>query len=169
VQIEERDRRIAELEEKLLSGDEVRRALHNRIQELAAGERRARPFLPTDGAMARHFSIDILPHGESLTILGKHVGENHAFKFNKVFTPSTGQDMVLKEVSKLFQSALDGYHVCLFSYGQTRLGKTHTMQGSGNGTMHGIIPRAVEQILSQASTMQSQRWTFTIKASFLKI
>ena len=35
--------------------------------------------------------------------------------------------------------------------------------------MRGIIPRAVEQILSQASTMQSQRWTFTIKASFLEI
>ena len=35
--------------------------------------------------------------------------------------------------------------------------------------MRGIIPRVVEQILSQASTMQSQQWTFTIKASFLKI
>jgi kinesin family protein C1 len=43
------------------------------------------------------------------------------------------------------------------------------MQGSGNGAMRGIIPRAVEQILSQAATMQSQRWTFTMKASFLEI
>lgn len=48
-------------------------------------------------------------------------------------------------------------------------GKTHTMQGSGNGAMRGIIPRAVEQILSQAAMMQSQRWTFTMKASFLEI
>jgi kinesin family protein C1 len=77
--------------------------------------------------------------------------------------------MVFEEVSEFVQSALDGYHVCLFSYGQTGSGKTHTMQGSGNGAMRGIIPRAVEQILSQASTMQSQRWTFTIKASFLEI
>ena len=171
-QIEERDRRIAELEEKLQSGEQLRRALHNRIQELRGNVRvyvRTRPFLPTDGAAARHSSIDILPDGESLTILGKHVGENHAFKFDKVFAPSTGQDMVFEEVSEFVQSALDGYHVCLFSYGQTGSGKTHTMQGSSNGSMRGIIPRAVEQILSQASMMRLQRWTFTIKASFLEI
>lgn len=170
--IEERDRRIAELEEKLLSGEQIRRALHNRIQELRGNIRvyvRTRPFLPTDGVVARHSSIDILPDGESLTILGKHLGEGHAFKFDKVFAPSTGQDMVFDEVSEFVQSALDGYHVCLFSYGQTGSGKTHTMQGSGNGAMRGIIPRAVEQILSQAAVMQSQRWTFTMKASFLEI
>jgi kinesin family protein C1 len=170
--IEERDRRIAELEEKLLSGEQLRRALHNRIQELRGNIRvyvRTRPFLPTDGTAARHSSIEILPDGESLTIMGKHVGEGHAFKFDKVFAPSTGQDMVFEEVSEFVQSALDGYHVCLFSYGQTGSGKTHTMQGSGNGAMRGIIPRAVEQILSQALSMQSQRWTFTMKASFLEI
>jgi kinesin family protein C1 len=43
------------------------------------------------------------------------------------------------------------------------------MQGSGNGAMRGIIPRAVEQILAQAAVMQTQRWTFTMKASFLEI
>ena len=43
------------------------------------------------------------------------------------------------------------------------------MQGSGNGVMRGIIPRAVEQILSQAKVMQAQRWQFTVSASFLEI
>jgi hypothetical protein len=68
-QIKERDRRIAEIEEKLLSGNEVRRALHNHIQELRGNVRvyvRARPFLPTDGAVARHSFIDILPDAEIL-------------------------------------------------------------------------------------------------------
>ena len=102
-QIEERDRRIAELEEKLLSSDEVHRALHNRIQELRGTVCvyvHARPFLPTDGAVARHSSIDILPNGESLIIISKHVGENHPFKFNKVFTPSTGQYMVSERLDR---------------------------------------------------------------------
>ncbi len=119
--------------------------------------------------MIRNSSIDILPNEESLTILGKHANESHTFKFDKVFTPSTGQDMVFEEVSEFVQSTLDGYHICLFSYSQTGSGKMHSMQGSGNGAMRGIIPRAVEQILSQVSTMQSQRWMFTIKASFLEI
>jgi kinesin family protein C1 len=170
--IKEQDRRIAELEEKLLSGEQLHRALHNQIQELRGNIHVyvcTRPFLPTDGTAARPSSIKILPNGESLTIMGKHVGKGHAFKFDNVFAPSTGQDMVFEEVSEFVQSALDGYHVCLFSYGQTGSGKTHTMQGSGNGAMGGIIPRAVEQILSQALSMQLQRWTFTMKASFLEI
>ncbi|KAL7553481.1 hypothetical protein ACHAWF_016758 [Thalassiosira exigua] len=169
--IEERDRRIAELEERLLSGEQLRRALHNRIQELRGNIRvyvRTRPFLPNDGGGSQS-SINILPDGESLRIQGRHAGDRHAFKFDKVFAPSTGQDAVFDEVSEFVQSALDGYHVCLFSYGQTGSGKTHTMQGSGNGAMRGIIPRAVEQILSQAALMRSQRWTFDVKASFLEI
>ncbi len=170
--INECNRRIAELKDKLLSGEKVRRVLHNCIQELRGNIRVyvcTRPFLPTDGIVERHSSIDILPDGKSLTILGKHVGEVHAFKFDKVFAPSTDQDMVFEEVSEFVQSALDGYNVCLFSYGQTGSGKTHTMLGSDNGGMHGIIPQAIEQILSQVTTMQLQQWTFIIMVSFLEI
>ena len=53
---------------------------------------------------------------------------------------------VFGAVSELVQSALDGYHVCLFSYGQTGAGKTHTMQGSDAMENRGIIPRAVEKV-----------------------
>jgi len=167
--IEERDRRIVELETALSNGERIRRTMHNRIQELRGNIRvfvRTRPFLPGDG-MSSNSSIDVLPDGESLTISGNNPGKNgkklHNFQFDMVFPPSAGQNSVFDEVSDFVQSALDGYHVCLFSYGQTGSGKTHTMQGSGNGAMRGIIPRAVEQILSQAKSMQSQKWVFTIK------
>ena len=40
--------------------------------------------------------------------------------------------MVFEEVSEFVPSAFDGYDGCLFSYGQTWSGKTHSMQGSGN-------------------------------------
>ena len=162
--IEERDRRIAELEDMLLRGQQDRRALHNRIQELRGNIRvyvRTRPFLPTDGTVDRHSSINILPDGESLTIPGKRTGEVHSFKFDKVFTTLTDQDKVFEEVSEIVQSALDGYNVCLFAYGQTGSGKTYTMEG--------IIPRAIKQILSQVTTMQSQRWKFTMTVSFIEI
>ncbi|KAL7450639.1 hypothetical protein ACHAWC_002528 [Mediolabrus comicus] len=169
--IEQRDRRVAELEEQLRSGEQRRRALHNRVQELRGNIRvfvRVRPCLQgeTDAP-----SIEFQPDGESLLIRQEEngVARSFNFKFDKVFAPSSGQDVVFNEVSEFVQSALDGYNVCLFSYGQTGSGKTHTMQGSGNGAMRGIIPRAVEQILQQAALMQSQRWTFTMKASFLEI
>ena len=36
--------------------------------------------------------------------------------------------------------------VCLFSYGQTGAGKTHTMQGSKGPNGQGIIPRAILKV-----------------------
>ena len=169
--IEERDRRIRELEEQLLNSESQRRRMHNCIQELRGNIRvfvRTRPFLPSDGA-ACDSAIGVSPDGESLDIADNRSAATHGFKFDKVFPPSAGQDMVFQEVSDFVQSALDGYHVCLFSYGQTGSGKTHTMQGSGNGAMRGIIPRAVEQILAQAKVLQSQKWNFNLSASFLEI
>lgn len=62
------------------------------------------------------------------------------------FSPNPGQAAVFEEVSDLVQSALDGYKVCLFSYGQTGAGKTHTMQGSRSFEGQGIIPRAISKV-----------------------
>lgn len=168
--IEERDRRIAQLESDVLKGEQIRRDMHNRIQELRGNIRvfvRARPFLPGDNGETVP-SIDVLPDGESLCIDGQNA-KTHDFKFDKVFAPSSGQEAVFDEVSEFVQSALDGYHVCLFSYGQTGSGKTHTMQGSGSGAMRGIIPRAVEQILNQIQRMKAQKWNFKVTTSFLEI
>ena len=169
--IEARDRRIEELEASLLKGEQIRRQMHNRIQELRGNIRvfvRTRPFLPGDGSHLES-SIEVCPDGESMSIVDHRGGGDHDFKFDKVFPPSAGQDLVFNEVADFIQSALDGYHVCLFSYGQTGSGKTHTMQGSGKGVMRGIIPRAVEQILFQVRLMQNQKWEYTLSASFLEI
>jgi len=168
--IEERDNRISELEEQLFKSEQLRRVMHNRIQELRGNIRvfvRTRPFLPGDGN-STDSPIIVAPDGESLDIV-RGDRDKQSFGFDKVFAPSAGQESVFTEVSDFVQSALDGYNVCLFSYGQTGSGKTHTMQGSGNGAMRGIIPRAVEQILTQADILRSQKWQFTMAASFLEI
>jgi len=169
--IEERDVRIADLESQLVKGEDLRREMHNRIQELRGNVRvfvRTRPFLPGDGN-GNASAIDVEPDEEGLLISDPKRQSRLHFGFDKVFPPSAGQDYVFKEVSDFVQSALDGYNVCLFSYGQTGSGKTHTMQGSGNGVMRGIIPRAVEKILSQSKVLQGQKWKFNMTASFLEI
>jgi kinesin family member C1 len=169
--IEERDKRIVELEADLLNGELMRRQMHNTIQELRGNIRvyvRTRPFLPGD-KQNDESPVDVSPDGESLTILDRRSGSPLDFKFDKVFPPSSGQELVFEEVSDFVQSALDGYHVCLFSYGQTGSGKTHTMQGCGNGPMRGIIPRSVEKILDQAKLLNQHKWNFNVYASFLEI
>jgi hypothetical protein len=57
-----------------------------------------------------------------------------------------GTPQVFDSVCELVQSALDGYHVCLFSYGQTGAGKTFTMSGGPTPEQQGIMPRAVQQV-----------------------
>lgn len=59
--------------------------------------------------------------------------------------------------------------VCLFSYGQTGAGKTHTMLGCGTGDQRGIIPRAVEKVLEQSESLQEKGWEFAMEASYLEI
>ena len=52
------------------------------------------------------------------------------------------------QVSTFVVSALDGYNVSLFAYGQTGSGKTHTVLGGADEEQWGIVPRAVNLILS---------------------
>lgn len=90
------------------------------------------------------------------------------FTFDRVFGGKSTQQDLFDEVSPLVQSALDGYHVCLFSYGQTGSGKTFTMQG-GSGEHAGLIPRSVSKILEETQRANTRGWAYTLEASFLEI
>jgi kinesin family member C1 len=93
----------------------------------------------------------------------------YKFNFDRSFAAHEGQEDVFKEVSEFVQSALDGYNVTLFSYGQTGSGKTHSMQGSGNEQMRGIIPRSVEQVGQTKMKLIEQGWEFEMKVQYVEI
>ena len=42
-----------------------------------------------------------------------------SFEFDRVFGPESSQEAVFEDVAQLTTSALDGYNVCIFAYGQT--------------------------------------------------
>ena len=128
------------LEEKLRAAEATRRKLHNTIQELRGNIRvfaRVRPFLPGDGdADARKPAVEPGADGVSLALAGEAEGaprsptrggehdkrrprKRETYAYDRVFGPEVGQEEVFGEVSEFVQSALDGYQVCLLSYGQT--------------------------------------------------
>ena len=101
-------------------------SMHNIIQELRGNVRvfaRIRPFLPSDGGKTGDVEgtiPSICPEGELQLTVAKpnDPSQRHRFQFDRVFAPSAGQEAVFDEVSEFVQSSLDGYQVCLFSYGQ---------------------------------------------------
>ncbi|KAL7431364.1 hypothetical protein ACHAXM_002634, partial [Skeletonema potamos] len=74
------------------------------------------------------------------------------YGFDKVFNPVNDQADVWEGAEPLVQSAVDGHKVCMFAYGQTSSGKTHTM--IGDSVNRGIIPRAVEKLFASKKEIE---------------
>jgi len=64
------------------------------------------------------------------------------------------------------ESAIDGFSVCIFAYGQTGAGKTHTLIGGSEDTDKGILSRSCENIFERKSFLESCGWKATLTASF---
>jgi kinesin family protein C1 len=104
--------------------------MHTLIQELRGNVRvfaRIRPYLPNDGKQNDENDtpeIVSLVDDRTVTVLNpKDIRQQpHRFSFDRVFSPTDGQEAVFEEVSEFVHSALDGYNVCIFSYGQTGSG-----------------------------------------------
>ena len=52
-----------------------------------------------------------------------------SFQMDEVFGPATTQEKLFEDIEPLITSFIDGTDVCVFAYGQTGAGKTHTLQG----------------------------------------
>ena len=159
--------RVKQLEMQLVQADDMRREMHNMIQELRGNVRviaRVRPQDPGTENVVDVPTVDKQTIAVSIPEL-----DTRLFNFDRVFDARASQEEVFSEVSELVQSALDGYKVCLFSYGQTGAGKTYTMLGQGEGERRGIVPRAVAKVLEQAEALRSKGYEYTMEASYVEI
>eukprot|EP00930_Biecheleria_cincta_P002656 TRINITY_DN103658_c0_g1_i1.p1 TRINITY_DN103658_c0_g1~~TRINITY_DN103658_c0_g1_i1.p1 ORF type:complete len:593 (-),score=115.83 TRINITY_DN103658_c0_g1_i1:106-1884(-) len=109
---------------------------------------------------------------KSVTGLSSH-SRSWEFSFDRVFSPSAGQADIFDEISLLVQSALDGYRVAIFAYGQTGGGKTYTMDGpqveNAAPETRGVIPRTVDLIFQEVSELSHKGWNFSVNCTLLEV
>ena len=170
-------READEARDKLRIEETLRRKLHNQVQELKGNIRvfcRVRPPLESDppGAAARITFPDDHSDSKELEVMGSEeksslgniTTKKNPFTFDRVFAPASQNAEIFDEISQLVQSALDGYNVCIFCYGQTGAGKTFTMSSED-----GMIPRAVRQIYETAKSLEEKGWHYTMEGSFVEV
>ncbi|KAH1239018.1 Kinesin-like protein KIN-14A [Glycine max] len=121
---------------------------------------RTRPLFEDEGPSVIEFPDDyticVNTGDESLSNAKKD------FKFDRVYGPHVGQAELFSDVQPLVQSALDGYNVSIFAYGQTHSGKTHTMEGSSYD--RGLYARCFEELfdLANLDTTSTSRYKFCV-------
>jgi len=98
-----------------------------------------------------------------------HNGDVFTFGFDRVFGMESTQSEVFDEVDDLVQSALEGFKVCIFAYGQSGSGKTYTMEGGRGAGNHGLIQRSIGKVFEEAQKMRCQGWAWTMSLSVLEV
>merc|ERR1719327_1860189 len=93
----------------------------------------------------------------TLSLQSRDAGSH--FSFDAVFMPGS-QDEIFDNCRDLVQSAIDGYNVTMFAYGQTGAGKTFTMYGAPGA--EGTAPRTIQEIFRVIEQNKS-RFTYTVK------
>lgn len=76
------------------------------------------------------------------------------FAFPRVFDGAAASPQLFAEVAPLVQAAADGHHACVFAYGQTGAGKSHTLAGgidAQDEDQYGIYARAASLLFEVAA------------------
>merc|ERR1719487_296840 len=89
---------------------------------------RVRPYI-------EKYDADIEQNAENAIRLGSEpnsiVYGAKGFSFHRVFTSEVPTQTIFEDsYQHMVQSAVDGFNVTMFAYGQTGAGKTHTMAGT---------------------------------------
>ncbi|GBP91566.1 Kinesin-like protein Klp68D [Eumeta japonica] len=95
-------------------------------------------------------------------------GEDKLFTYDAAYDSTATTAAIYDEmVRPLVASVLDGFNGCVFAYGQTGTGKTHTMEG--NAEDEGLVPRAFRHIWTHIETGASRDTTHLVSCSYVEL
>ncbi|CAH2230660.1 jg4212 [Pararge aegeria aegeria] len=95
-------------------------------------------------------------------------GQDKLFTYDAAYDCTADTQTIYDEmVRPLVASVLDGFNGCVFAYGQTGTGKTHTMEGTADH--EGIIPRAFRHIWAHIENTASPDVTHLVSCSYVEL
>jgi len=170
----------------LNSQAEMRKKLHNKIEDLKGKIRvyvRVRPLSKKE-LKNKCANVATKEGAHTIKIQDKDHEAKH-WDFDQVFAgnaePPDGnsQEGIFRDTKYLITSTVDGYNVCIFAYGQTGSGKTFTMFGPGGAgdgvsasgqvdTLAGLTPRCVVELFRILKEREAQ-YEFDIKVSMYEL
>jgi len=156
-------------EESLQQADTRRKKLHNTIEDLKGSIRvfcRVRPLSQREEELG-DTKVTKLIDTTTLKVEAMPPAQPAQYCFDAVFLPGS-QEEVFEDCRDLVQSALDGYNVTMFAYGQTGAGKTFTMYGDGTPGHEGTCPRTISELFSLIHRDEG-RFNHTVMASMMEL
>jgi len=149
----------------------LRRKYHNQIQDMKGAIRVFCRFRPLVRREIEAGDTAALRKADAFTVeLARPAPFNdlRPFQFDAVFEGSSSQEEVFADCRELVQSAVDGYNVTIFAYGQTGAGKTHTMYG--NSAEPGLAPRSIDSLFEVIRREQRRGGkTFTVRTHMVEV
>ncbi|NP_001345841.1 kinesin-like protein KIFC2 isoform 3 precursor [Mus musculus] len=118
-----------------------------RLLELKGNIRVLCRLRPAEGQPSSLVSVE---PGQGGTITTCYRGRQHRFRLDWVFPQDASQEEVFRQLEPAVLSCLQGYSVCIFTYGQTGTGKTYSMEGPPEDP--GIAPRALQLLFREMGT-----------------
>lgn len=110
--------------------------------------------------------VDVIGRENAITLMSKS-HESFTFTFDKIFKEDANQEDIFEESSEMIKSVMEGHKVCIFAYGETGSGKTHTILGDEKD--NGIVPRALEMIFDQSQEMKELGWHYKMHVALMEI
>ncbi|XVF57438.1 hypothetical protein PTKIN_Ptkin06aG0205300 [Pterospermum kingtungense] len=121
------------LRKKYLDESSERKRLYNEVIELKGNIRvfcRCRPLNQVEISNGSSSVVEFDSSQDNELQIISSDSSKKQFKFDHIFRPEDGQEVVFAQTKPIVTSVLDGYNVCIFAYGQTGTGKTFTMEGT---------------------------------------
>lgn len=116
---------------------------------------RLRPQTESEASKGQAECVDVLSNRE-VALYDRKGAIWRDYGFDKVWRPEATQKEVFSDIEPLVQSLVDGINCCIFAYGPTGSGKTHTIVGEPSIGAQGICYRTLRKLFEALRFLEAQ-------------